>query len=134
MNAITVTDLHKKYRSHLGRKTAYPVKGLSFTVAPNEVFGFLGRNGSGKTTTIKILCSLLKPTSGVASICGMQAQSRAARGRIGYLPENPYFYEYLSPRETIDFYGRLRGLNRAARDEQWESIADLLDLRVLATV
>jgi len=132
MNAITVTDLHKKYRSHLGRKTAYPVKGLSFTVAPNEVFGFLGRNGAGKTTTIKILCSLLKPTSGAASIRGVKAQSRAARRLIGYLPENPYFYEYLTPRETIDFYGRLRGLSRTAREEQWQSISDLLDLRPIA--
>ncbi len=132
MNAITVTDLHKKYRSHLGRKPTYPVKGLSFTVAPNEVFGFLGRNGAGKTTTIKILCSLLRPTSGTASIRGVKAQSRAARRLIGYLPENPYFYEYLTPRETIDFYGRLRGFSRAAREEQWQSISDLLDLRPIA--
>lgn len=132
MNAITVTNLHKKYRSHLGRKTAYPVKDLSFAVAPNEVFGFLGRNGAGKTTTIKILCSLLKPTSGAASICGVKAQSRAARRMIGYLPENPYFYEYLNPRETIDFYGRLRGLSGPARQEQWQSISELLDLGPIA--
>ncbi len=132
MNAITVTDLHKKYKSNLGRKAAYPVNGLSFTVAPNEVFGFLGRNGAGKTTTIKILCSLLKPTSGTASIRGVKAQSRAARRLIGYLPENPYFYEYLTPRETIDFYGRLRGLSRSDREEQWRTISDLLDLRPIA--
>lgn len=132
MNAITVTSLHKKYKSHLGRKTAYPVKGLSFTIAPNEVFGFLGRNGAGKTTTIKILCSLLKPTSGTVSIQGLNAQSRAARRLIGYLPENPYFYEYLSPKETIEFYGRLRGLAKPERKAQWESISELLDLRSIA--
>jgi ABC-2 type transport system ATP-binding protein len=132
MNAITVTDLHKKYRTHLGRKTAYPVKGLSFAVAPNEVFGFLGRNGAGKTTTIKILCSLLKPTSGTATIQGVNAQSREARGLIGYLPENPYFYEYLTPKETIEFYGQLRGLSKSARADQWSSISEMLDLRDIA--
>ena len=128
MEAIATENLHRVYRSHLGKAGARPLKGLSFVVNEHEVFGFLGRNGAGKTTTIKILCSLLKPTRGEARIFGQKARSRAARSHIGYLPENPYFYEYLTPKETLDFYGRLRGLSRAERLREWDMLSDLLDL------
>jgi ABC-2 type transport system ATP-binding protein len=128
MDAIALKDLRKKYRNHIGRTGAYPLNGLTLSIAPNEVFGFLGRNGAGKTTTIKILCSLLRPTGGEALIFGQPARSRASRARVGYLPENPYFYEYLNPRETLDFYGRLRGLSSAQRASEWSRLSEMLDL------
>ncbi|GMV99350.1 MAG: ABC transporter ATP-binding protein [Candidatus Hydrogenedentota bacterium] len=132
VEAIVTQDLTKVYRTHLGRKAAPSLNGLSLTVEQGEVFGFLGRNGAGKTTTIKILCSLIKPTRGAAHILGENAQTRNARRWIGYLPENPYFYEYLTPRETIEFYGRLHGLNPHAREAEWKKLADLLDLGPIA--
>ena len=132
MEALVTRDLSKAYRSHLGRRGAPALDGLNLTVGVNEVFGFLGRNGAGKTTTIKILCSLLKPTRGSATVFGEEARSRRARRHVGYLPENPYFYEYLTPKETLDFYGRLHGLGRRERDKEWDKLSELLDLRDIA--
>src|SRR5690606_25544808 len=104
MNAIETRDLTKVYKTHLGRGSGRSLDSLNLAVSEGEIYGFLGRNGAGKTTTIKILCSLLRPTGGEALICGKPARSREARRHVGYLPENPYFYEYLTPRETLDFY------------------------------
>ncbi len=106
--------------------------GLDLTIEENEVYGFLGRNGAGKTTTIKILCSLLKPTSGEAFVFGESVRTPQARQHIGYLPEQPYFYEYLTPKETLDFYGKLRNLSPAERNHQWDKLSELLDLRDIA--
>jgi ABC-2 type transport system ATP-binding protein len=127
MDAIATQNLTKTYRS-LGKRTVRSLRSLDLNVAEEEVFGFLGRNGAGKTTTIKVLCSLLKPTRGKAEIFGQDARRREARAHIGYLPENPYFYEYLTPKETIDFYGKLQGLDPAARAAEWKRLAELLDL------
>ncbi len=132
MKALVTRDLSKIYRCHLGRQGAPALDGLDLTISPNEVFGFLGRNGAGKTTGIKILCSLLKPSRGSASIFGEEARSRSARRHVGYLPENPYFYEYLTPKETLDFYGKLHGLGRREREAEWDKLSDLLDLREIA--
>jgi len=132
MSAIVTEGLTKVYRSHLGKIAARALDGLDLAIGDNEVFGFLGRNGAGKTTTIKILCSLLKPTAGRACVFGEDVRTRAARRHIGFLPENPYFYEYLTPRETLDFYGRLAGLSRAARAAEWDKLSGLLDLRDIA--
>ncbi|MCL4692605.1 MAG: ABC transporter ATP-binding protein [Candidatus Hydrogenedentes bacterium] len=133
MSAIVTENLGKTYRSSVWKSTVRSLDGLSLTVGENEVFGFLGRNGAGKTTTIKILCGLIRPTDGMARIHGEPVRKRAARQSIGYLPENPYFYEYLTPRETLDFYGRLHGLSRNERAAEWEKLSDLLDLRDIAS-
>ena len=90
---------------------------------------FLGKNGAGKTTTIKILCGLMRPNSGSARVMGHDVRSRDARKLVGYLPENPYFYEYLTPKETIEFYGRLRGLDKTERAREWDRLSEQLDLR-----
>ncbi|MFO7975749.1 MAG: ABC transporter ATP-binding protein [Candidatus Hydrogenedentota bacterium] len=132
MDAIATRNLTKVYGGHIGRDGLKSLDNLDLTIAPNEVFGFLGRNGAGKTTTIKILCSLLRATGGTALVMGKDVRKRETRTHIGYLPENPYFYEYLNPRETLDFYGELNGLSRAQRDAEWERLADLLDLREIA--
>jgi len=128
VNAIVTHGLTKTYTSHIGRSGMRALDGLDLTVAENEVFGFLGRNGAGKTTTIKILCSLLHPTGGRAEIMGRDIRLREARRAIGFLPENPYFYEYLTPRETLHFYGRLSGLDTSACGREWDKLSKLLDL------
>ena len=132
MDVIRTENLTKIYPRHIGRAHGRSLDSLTLTVGANEVFGFLGRNGAGKTTTIKILCSLLRQTSGTAEVMGQPARSRAARRQIGYLPENPYFYEYLTPRETLEFYGRLHGLSRQERDGEWQKLSEMLDLRDIA--
>ncbi|HNR32355.1 MAG TPA: ABC transporter ATP-binding protein [Candidatus Hydrogenedentes bacterium] len=131
MSAIVTRELGKVYRA-VGRTQMRALEAVDLNVREGEVYGFLGRNGAGKTTTIKILCSLLRPTSGEAFVLGENARTRKARGLIGYLPEQPYFYEYLTPRETIDFYARLQGLDAAARAREWEKLAGMLDLRGIA--
>jgi ABC-2 type transport system ATP-binding protein len=132
VDAITTHGLAKAYPSQIGKGKYQALADLSLSVGENEVFGFLGRNGAGKTTTIKILCSLLRATEGNARIFGERAGTRNARKLIGYLPENPYFYEYLTPRETVDFYGRLHGLKAHERQAQWTSLKDRLELGSLA--
>jgi ABC-2 type transport system ATP-binding protein len=126
--AIETTDLTKCYRRHSWSRSKPTLNGLSLQVQENEIYGFLGKNGAGKTTTIKILCGLMRPNGGSARIRGQDVRSREARKLIGYLPENPYFYEYLTPRETLDFYGRLRGLTKDERLQQWERLSKQLDL------
>ena len=101
MSAIEIHQLTKVYRTHFGLKAKPTLDSLNLDIADNEVFGFLGKNGAGKTTTIKILCGLIKQTGGTAKIHGCSVRNRDSRNLIGYLPENPYFYEYLTPRETM---------------------------------
>ncbi len=130
--AIETRDLSKVYRKHLGRKPQPTLVGLNLQVFENEIYGFLGKNGAGKTTTIKLLCGLLKPNTGTALILGQQVPSRDARKLVGYLPENPYFYEYLTAKETLEFYGRLRGLDAKTRAREWDRLSEDLDLRTIA--
>jgi ABC-2 type transport system ATP-binding protein len=131
MHAIATQALTKVYKS-LAKAKKPSLDHLDLQVAREECFGFLGRNGAGKTTTIKLLCSLIHPTSGTALIFGESVQARATRRLIGYLPEQPYFYEYLTPRETVDFYGRVRGLSQAERTREWDRLSELLDLKDIA--
>ncbi len=130
--AIETCELHKVYRKHLGRKGKPTLAGLNLQIFENEIYGFLGKNGAGKTTTIKMLCGLMKPDSGSARILGQKVPSRDARKLVGYLPENPYFYEYLTPKETLTFYGRLRGLSAKERAREWDRLSLDLDLRDIA--
>lgn len=131
MHAIATQGLTKVYKSLAKAKKA-SLDHLDLEVSREECFGFLGRNGAGKTTTIKLLCSLIRPTAGTALLFGEPAQDRATRRHIGYLPEQPYFYEYLSPRETVDFYARVRGLGPGERQREWDRLSALLDLREIA--
>lgn len=132
MDAIETKNLSKTYKAQFGRRPPPSLVGLDLTIRDNEVFGFLGRNGAGKTTTIKLLCGLIRPTRGDARIFGEDSKRKESRRLIGYLPENPYFYEYLTPRETLDFYAKLHGLNAAARDAEWKKLSELLDLKSIA--
>jgi len=97
---------------------------LTFDVRPGEIFGLLGPNGAGKTTTLKLLLQLLFPTAGRAELLGCPAGDVGARRRLGYLPEHPYFYDYLTAEELLDYFGRLFGLEPAARRKRASSLLD----------
>ena len=112
--AIRIEDLTKDYWIGFWRKRPYrALDRLSLDVQPGEVFGFLGPNGAGKTTTLKLLMQLIFPTSGSAEILGRPVGDVVARQRIGYLPENPYFYDYLTAEELLHYFGRLFGFSGA---------------------
>ena len=108
---LNVEKLAKTFRKPFTGKKVEAVRGISFDVQEGEVFGFLGPNGAGKTTTIKMLTGLIRPTRGTASILGIPAPSPDAMGRVGFLPESPYVYPYLTPREFVTLCGRLNGLS-----------------------
>jgi ABC-2 type transport system ATP-binding protein len=107
---IEIHDLVKTYRTGLLRREVRALDGLSLTVRRGEIFGFLGPNGAGKTTTIKVLLGFVRPTAGTASLLGGSPADPAIRARLGYLPEQPYFYDYLTAEELLDYVGRLHGL------------------------
>jgi ABC-2 type transport system ATP-binding protein len=114
---IRVERLSKEFRQGFFMRRVLAVKDVSFQVERGNIFGFLGPNGAGKTTTIKILTGLIRPTAGRAELFGDAVPSRRALARIGFLPENPYVYPYLTPSEFVQLCGRLSGLGaRAARD------------------
>ncbi len=122
---LRLDSVTKTYsRSHLGRSTvSRGVEDLSLTVKEGEAFGLLGLNGSGKTTTLKLVLGLLKPTSGTLSVLGGAPDSPAVLAQLGFLPELPYFYSFLTPAESLRFYGRLSGV---PADELIERIDDTL--------
>jgi ABC-2 type transport system ATP-binding protein len=111
---IDVRGIAKSFRvGFLRAKRVDAVRGVSFEVRRGEIFGFLGPNGAGKTTTIKMLTGLIAPTGGEAYLFGRRVPSPEARRRIGFLPENPYVYPYLTPREFVEMCGRLSGMGGA---------------------
>jgi ABC-2 type transport system ATP-binding protein len=118
MTLIQVDDLKKTFFLGVFRKRVDAVKGVSFAVQSNEIFGFLGPNGSGKTTTIKMLMGLISPTSGQATLFGHPIPSVEAMKKIGFLPESPYIFPYLTPREYIEMCGRLSGLKGSALQDR----------------
>ena len=119
--AIETIGLTKVFSDVWGRSKVYAVNDLNLQVKSNEVFGLLGPNGSGKTTTIKMLLGLLHPTKGRALMLGGDGADPKINNRIGFLPEESYLYRYLNPRETLNFYGKLFGLPRAVRKERTEA-------------
>ena len=114
--AVLVRDLHKTVAVGFLRRKVEILKGVDLVVDRGEVFGLLGPNGAGKTTTIKVALGLMRPTSGSVQL-GVEGL-----GRVGYLPENPYFYDYLSGREFLGFCARLFGFDAAARHERVEEL------------
>jgi ABC-2 type transport system ATP-binding protein len=105
MKAIEINNLTKTYRGKKGTRVQ-ALKGLSLDIMPGEVFGFLGPNGAGKSTTIKTLLGLIRPTAGDALILGERITSSASRKHVGYLPENPAFYDYLTAEEYLTFVAK----------------------------
>src|ERR1043166_1886809 len=124
MPAVEITKLTKDYEVGFWRKRKVrALDDLSLSIDEHQIFGFLGANGAGKTTTLKLLMRLIFPTSGSARILGHDIQDVRMHGRIGYLPENPYFYDYLTARELLEYCAELFGFPAAKRRER---AADLL--------
>lgn len=130
--AVETFSLTKIFTDWWGRNKVVAVDNLDLKVKYNEVFGLLGPNGSGKTTTIKLLLSLLHPTRGRALVLGGDSREPKITSRIGFLPEESYLYRYLSARETLDFYGRLFGLNAKLRKMRIEALLEMVGLQAMA--
>jgi ABC-2 type transport system ATP-binding protein len=111
---IEAQGLRKVYRSRFGGRAVAALDGLDLRVEPGEVFGLLGPNGAGKTTTVKILLGLTFPTGGSARVLGLPVADPASRRRVGYLPEGHRFPGYLTARQTLEIFGRMSGMDRAA--------------------
>jgi ABC-2 type transport system ATP-binding protein len=127
MNAIEVSGLCKKFSGK--RMTSVDaLKGLNLTIAQGEVFGFLGPNGAGKSTTIKLVMGLLRPTSGTALVMGMDVSRSESRRNVGFLPENPAFYDYLTAEEYIAFVGSQFMMERTLLAQRSEEVLKRLDL------
>ncbi|MCJ7692286.1 MAG: ABC transporter ATP-binding protein, partial [Sedimentisphaerales bacterium] len=130
--AIETLSLTKVFADLWGRDKVYAVNDLSLKIKYNEVFGLLGPNGSGKTTTLKMLLGLLHPTKGKAIVLDGNATDTKISQRIGFMPEESYLYRYLNARETLDFYGRLFGLNSKVRKTRTETLLDMVGLKAVA--
>jgi ABC-2 type transport system ATP-binding protein len=126
--AIDVRDLRKVFRTPLRRKKVEALRGVSFTVERGHIYGFVGPNGAGKTTTIRTLMGLIRPSGGSATIFGHAIPSRAARFKVGFLPETPYFYDYLTVGELLDLAGRLFGMPKSARKKRAEELIEKVGL------
>ncbi len=131
MAAIEILDLEKTYLVGFWRKRPkLALHPLRLTIEEGEVFGFLGPNGAGKTTTLKLLMGLVFPTAGRARILGMDRDDPRVKSQIGFLPEQPYFYDHLSARELLNYYGQLSGMaakGRSARVEEMLARVGLSD-------
>jgi len=124
MSVIEINNLTKDYEVGFWRKRKVrALDGLSLSIDGGQIFGFLGANGAGKTTTLKLLMRLMFPTGGSARILGHDIQDVSMHQRIGYLPENPYFYDYLTAREFLDYCAQIFGYPAATRKKR---AADLL--------
>lgn len=133
---VEVIDLVKDFRPGFGLRRKRVLHGVSFAVQPGEIYGFIGPNGAGKTTTLKTLMGLIAPTSGQARILGCDVSENAFRQHVGFLPENPYFYNYLTAGEILDFYARLSGLKPEHRRQrvpellEWVGLAHAAEARL----
>lgn len=125
---IEVEGLRKEFRQGFFMKRVLAVRGVSFKVHRGDIFGFLGPNGAGKTTTIKMLTGLIRPSAGHARLFQELVPSAKARARIGFLPENPYIYPYLTPTEFVEMCGRLSGLGRRAARARTETVLEQVGL------
>ena len=123
MFAIEIQGLSKDYAFGFWKKQLRPaLKPLNLAVRTGETFGFLGPNGAGKTTTLKLLMSIVSPTSGTATILGKSFLDPEVKRRIGFLPEQPYFYDYLSAPELLDYYARLSGVSLETRKQKIDGL------------
>jgi len=125
VNFIELKGITKSYRIGFLRKRKIALEKLNLEVEKGEAFGYLGPNGAGKTTTLKILLNLVRPDAGSATIMGRPCNDVSIKSKVGFLPEHPYFYDYLSGKELLEFYANFFGLDRSQKRKR---IADLLDI------
>ena len=128
MKPIRIVGLTKEFRLGFSRRRSVVVRGLDLDVEQGEIFGFLGPNGAGKTTTIKILMGLIYPTSGTAWLLDREIGDVGVKSRIGFLPESPYFYEYLTGEEFLRFYGQLFGIEGLALSRKIDRLLEMVKL------
>src|SRR4030067_1913470 len=126
---IKTENLTKAFKVGFRGKGVTALKGLNLGVNEGEIFGFLGPNGAGKTTTIKILMGLIYPTTGKAWILDKEAKDIEVKNHIGFLPEQPYFYDYLTSVEFLRFYGQLFGLEKGELSARMNSLLTLVGLK-----
>lgn len=126
--AIEIQGVEKVWRTGFRLRPVQTLFDLKLKVHPGEIYGFIGPNGAGKTTTIKILMGLAKPTRGRVLIFGRDAQEVAQKAQVGYLPERPYFYEYLTATEFLDFYGQLFKLPASVRKRRIDELLERVSL------
>ena len=112
MGILVFENVSKTFRSGLTGRHLYTLGPVSFSIRKGEIFGYLGPNGAGKTTTIKLALGLIRPTSGEILCFGVPSTSAGVKKRIGFLPEQPYFYQHLTSAELMRFYGEMFGLSR----------------------
>jgi ABC-2 type transport system ATP-binding protein len=126
---IAINNLRIEYKSReIGSQTKLAVKNLTLSVRAGEVFGFLGPNGAGKTSTMNVLLGFVPPTSGTASIFGVNVEQTIARQRLGYLPELTYYYKFLTAEELLRFYSRIFGIEKAERERRIDVVLKLVEL------
>jgi ABC-2 type transport system ATP-binding protein len=129
MAAIEILGLEKTYSVGFWRKKPKrALRPLHLTVEEGEIFGFLGPNGAGKTTTLKLLMGLVFPTAGSARILGMEVNDPRMKAQIGFLPEQPYFYDYLTARELLEYYGQLSGVASKERSRKVNEVLERVGL------
>lgn len=126
--AVAVENLTKVFPVPFRRQPIVAVRDLNLRVEPGEVYGLLGPNGSGKTTTLKIILGLVSPTGGQTKIFGRNSKLVESREAVGFLPENPYFHRFLSGKETLRFFGKLCGMNGSRLDDRVRELLALVGL------
>lgn len=126
--AVALTGVTKIFPVPFQRRSVVAVRDLNLQVAAGQIYGLLGPNGSGKSTTLKIILGLVTPTRGQAQIFGRDSDRVASRESVGFLPESPYFYKFLTGEETLRFYGKLCGLRGAALNSRIEEMLALVGL------
>ncbi len=129
MEVLSVKNLNKTFRQHFWSRRRKVLDDVSFEVRRGEIFGFLGPNGAGKSTTIKIVLGIIHADSGEARLLGEPVGSREAKRRIGFLPENPYFYDYLTATQFLQFHGELSGLSGAFLNRRIAEVLALVGMR-----
>jgi ABC-2 type transport system ATP-binding protein len=127
--AVQIEGITKTFPVPLRRQRVMAVKNLSLSVQPGEVYGLLGPNGCGKSTTLKILLGLVTPNSGRTLIFGKDSREYRSRRDVGFLPENPYFYKFLTAAETLAFYGKICGLSGKTLATRIDELIELVGLR-----
>ena len=128
MSVIELKNISKYFKEGLGARRVKAVEDLNLAIEKGEVFGFLGPNGAGKSTAIKILLNLIYPNGGSATIMGRDVNDKNVRRFVGYLPENPYFYDYLAAEELLWFGGKASGLQKIELAERTEMLLNKVNL------
>ncbi len=129
---VRVENVVKDFRPGFGVRRKRVLHGISFSVRKGEIFGFVGPNGAGKTTTLKVLMGLIHANGGRASVLGHDVSETAYRRHVGFLPENPYFHDFLTGREFLRYYAKLSGVPRGRREDRIDTLLGWVDLTAAA--